>query len=223
MAKVASEKIRTISAEIMKDVATNLPVDGFRLSPSIINKDFTVVNVLHGEYNKKPTVTLVLSNDEQTFNLSLSILKRARLMTSSKVKVNKFFNKNENVVLRSNADAIIAGSTYFHNESKMTSADNFTVPKTLHIEYAVIREDREGKPAVNPFLYEGFRLVVDAAPEGKFPTMDDFRAELAKTGTDRIAGLPEGKEPKLFSYVKEDDIATYGYILVMKDTLEREE
>lgn len=225
--KAASLKVRTISAEVMTDVATFLPNDGFKLSEGILGKDFTVVDVIDTEFAGRKSFTVVLQNEDTILNMSASLLKKARVLSTTNIKLDesKYFDKKINVVVRSKADELWAGSRYFHSEAKMKANDDFLLPETIRFEYAVIREDAAtGKVAVNPFLYEGFRKVVESyRTKDSYPTMEDFKAELKKEGTDRIDGLPKSSEPTLFSYVKENDLATLGFTLILKDTLEKTE
>ena len=68
---------------------------------------------------------------------------------------------------------------------------------------------------INSFLYDGFKTVVDFL--GKFPSWEQFRSELKKSGPDKIPGLPVGAEPVVYDYVNQDDVANMGFTLVLKD------
>lgn len=226
--KKASLKVRTIDPEIMKDVATFLPMDGFKLSPEIIGKDFDVIDVIEGEFQDRKTFSVVLQNDDQVINISAGLLKRARVLSTTDIDISddKFYKNNKNIVLRSEADAIWSGSRYLHAQMGMKGDEDLVIPEVLHIEFAVLREDptEVGTPALNPFLYDGYRKVVEHYQKSStFPTMEDFRSELKKTGEDRIAGLPTEATPQKFGYVKKDDVANMGFNLVFKDTLNKEE
>jgi len=218
--KSAAEKIRKISAEIMADVATFLPQDGFKLSADMLGKEYAVVDVLHSEFLGRKTFTVVLANDERTINISAGLLKRARVLGATNV-VAKAFDGHQGVVLRSDADAIWAASKYYHSTGEgMKKDDSFTLPEKMTLEFAVLKEDatNPGKPALNPFLYKGYRKVVESYQKrDAFPTMDDFRAELQKSGADRIAGLSVETVPTPFEYVKTNDPANMGFVLIFKD------
>jgi len=226
--EVASKKARTISAEVMKSIATFLPMDGFKLSSDMLDQEYTVVRVIPAEFNGKPTFTVVLQNEDRVINLSAGMLKKARVLSTETPGKVKDFNGHANIVLRGDAEAIWNNSRYFHSleGNAMKKDDSFIVPERIFITHAVLREDstKPGTGALNPFLYEGFRKVVDVYTKGdKFPTMDDFRAELKKTGVDRIDGLPVETTEKPFAYVKENDPATMGFTLIFKDTFGEKE
>jgi hypothetical protein len=223
--KVADLKKRTISAEVMKDVATFLPMDSFKLSSDLLGQEFSVVDVIYNKFQGRNTFSVVLQNADRTVNISAGLLKKARVLTSSSVVADKFFNGNAKMVLRSDADDLWNNSRYLHAEMGMKENDDLVLPKTICIEYAVLQEDqtKPGTPRINPIFYDGFRKAITQYQPESFPTMDDFKGELKKTGADRIAGLPTETEPKLLSFVKANDPATMVYTLVLKDTLEKSE
>ena len=225
----ASTKLRTIPANLMKSIAERLPMDGFKLDADILGQEYTVIDVITGEFLGSPTITVVLQNDKRIINLPMSQLKRARVLATANIPSPKYYNKHDKVVLRSDADSIWGGSKYFHtmpgaNGVSMKTEESYEIPAKLNFEYAVLREDasKPGQPALNPFLYEGFRIVVDAL-KPQFPSMDTFRAELKKTGTDRIAGLPAETEPKVFGYVNPEALSAFGFTLILKDTVSKSE
>ena len=226
--EVASKKSRTISAEKMNSIAVFLPMDGFKLSAEMLDQEYTVVRVIPSDFGGKPTFTAVLQNEDRVINLSVGMFKKARVLASEAAVVVKPFNGHANIVLRSDAEALWNNSRYFHSleGNAMQKNEAFVVPEKIFITHAIIREDptKPGHGALNPFLYEGFRKIVDVYQKGdKFPTMEDFRAELKKTGIDRIEGLPIEVEPKPFTYVKENDPATMAFSLVFKDTFGKSE
>jgi hypothetical protein len=67
----------------------------------------------------------------------------------------------------------------------------------------LLEERGTGLPLISPYLYQGFRSVAASyMKEGKYPNMDDFRAELRKT-EGRLQSLPiELQEPKEYDWVK---------------------
>lgn len=222
MIEAATKKKRTISADVMDSVAEFVPMDGLKIGSDILGQEYTVVDVIEGNFNGRKTFTAVLKNEERVLNVSAGVLKRARILGSESIEVKKFFNNNEGIVLRSEANAIWDNSRYFHAEQGMSQGDEYTLPEKVHIEFAVIseRSGTDGKmvPAHNPFLYEGYRQVVNHyQKEGKFPTFAEFEEELKKEGDARIPGLPATTVPTLFSYVKGNDPSTMRYNLIFKD------
>lgn len=220
MAKVLAAKDRRVSASVMKDVLNFVPQDGFKLEDGILGKIYTVTGVKETEFggNKSFTVTLE-SDDEKVINLSASAWKRARVLGKTDVKVGKPYGQTKNVFLRSNADDLWNSSTYFHSTGDtMKKDEDFTLPAKVKITHAILSESEANQPNMVPFLYKGYRKVVDAYQKrNEFPTFDDFKAELLKT-EDRIAGLPaEITTPTPHDWVKEGDVSNYRHTLILSD------
>lgn len=223
MDKAASESIRTISKEVMADVGTRLRMDGFTLDPNVMGKTFTVIDVTENEFSGRKTFSVTLKSDDLVIVVSAGILKAARILgvDSLDVKKEDFFKGNENILLRSKASSIWAGSRYFHAEQRIKSDEEWILPEKIHIEYAVLAENpsKPGEPSMNPLLYNGFKTVIDSYQEkGNFPTVQQFEEELKKAGADRIKGLSSDlTEPTPFDYVTEGAVSNYRYNLVFKD------
>jgi hypothetical protein len=106
-----------------------------------------------------------------------------------------------------------------HAAAGMKKDEEFVIPEELYLSAAIIAEDRETEqPIINPFNFKDYSKVVkEYQKRDEFPTFQDFKEELAKSGENRIPGLTEGMvEPELFSYVKEE-INDYRHNLVFKD------
>ena len=101
----------------------------------------------------------------------------------------------------------------------MKKDEELVIPESIFLAAAVIAEDRETEEAaINPFLYKEFsKVVAHYNKNNEFPTMSDFREELAKPAASRIPGLnPDITVPTLFSYVKEKP-EDYKHTLILKD------
>jgi hypothetical protein len=222
MAKL-KESARTISAETMKSVMEFVPMDGFRLSDDLLNKEYTVIDVNETEFGDRKSFTVTLEDkDGKVVNLSAGILKRARVLSKSEAKGGDSFKDTDNVFTRSEAEELWNGSVYFHTVGDgMKKDEDFVIPETIKLRYAIIAEDSEtGEPAYSPFLYKGYRKVVaEYQKRDEFPTFDDFKEELAKTKEEgRIAGLPANlTKPELQNWVKADDVSNYRSTLIVAD------
>ena len=220
MAKAASKEKRIISAETMKDVMRFAPQDGFKLTDELLNKTYTVVDVAEVEFgtNKSFMVTME-DNDGKVINLSASALKKARVLSKADANGTKAYSGTENIFVRSEAEAIWNGSSYFHTQG-MKKDDEFVIPEQIKLRFAVLAEDQETqKPMPNPFLYKGYRAVVaHYQKRGEFPTIEDFKEELLKTEAEgRISGLTAGMtEPQLQNWAK-GDVSEFRHTLVIAD------
>ncbi len=227
MIKAASEAVRRIPAATMKVIAKNLRMDGFKMSPEMMGKKFTVTDVITNTFNDLPTFSVVLQNDDMTVNMSAGILKACRVMGEDTVAVKEEdqYDSNHNIFLRSKktANKIWAGSKYLHTQHKMDTDKDWMVPKELTIEFGILREDisSPGKSVINSFLYDGFKTVVDALK--RFPSWEEFKSELKKSGPDKIPGLPTKTEPEVYDYVDQKDVANMGFTLVLKDVKNEDE
>lgn len=215
--KAAAKTERQISAEIMKDVMEFVPNDGFRLSEECLGQNYVVTKIIPTEFNSKKSFIAVLKNSERTINVSASLLKTARVLGKAIDFPAKQFNGHKNVVLRSDAQSIWDNSEYMHSEQKMSKDDSFTLPAEITLQGAVVKE-LDGKPRVNPFLFQGFRKVADVyRKQNKFPTWDDFCAELKKGGDARIKDLPVSSDPIPAAGVDLNALTSITYNLVVSD------
>lgn len=221
--EAASQTERTISAETMEQVMKFAPMDGFKLHSDLLDQEYTVVAVSENNFNNVKSFTMKLANDKNVINLSAGAFKKSRIAGAKDLKMGKIWDKNENISLRGESDEIWNGSEYVHAKESMVKDDNYIIPDKLYLFGAVLTEDRDKtdpEPAINPFFLKGYRKVVTAYGKrepSEFPTLDDFKEELAKTD-DRIAGLPkELKTLEPFAWVKEGVVSNYKHTLIFKD------
>jgi len=219
MSKVADISKRRISAEIMAEVVKFLPRDGFKLSDDMLNKTYTVTDVNEVDFNGTKSFVVTAESEEGTIiNLSAAILKKARVLGTADA-TGSMYKDNKNILVRSDADAIWNSSVYAHTAG-MKKDEDFVIPEQFKLRYAVLHEDQEtNEPALNPFLYKGFRKVVtEYQKNDEFPTIDDFKEELLKTVADgRIPGLhPAITVPTPQSWVK-GDVSDYRHTLILED------
>lgn len=223
MAKSISATKRTVSSEVMKAVMEFFPLDGFRLSDDLLNKEYTVIDVAEMAFGDRKSFNVTLEDkDGKVITLSAGLLKRARVLSKADAKGGKPFNDNKNIFARSEAEELWNSSVFFHSAGDgMKKDEDFIVPAKLKLQYAVLAEDADtGKPAFSPFLYKGYRKVVaDYQKRDEFPSFEDFKEELAKTPEDgRIEGLPASlTSPELQNWVKEEDVANYRSNLILAD------
>ena len=212
---------RTISGETMTDVVKFVPREGFKLTDDILNTEYTTIAVEEIEFNGNKSFTITMEDkDGKVVNLSAAALKKARILSKADAAGTDTYKDTENIFVRSNAEEIWSGSAYFHTQEGMKADTEFVVPEKIKLRYAILAEDQETqKPMVNPFLYKGYRKVVEAYQEnGSFPTMEDFKEELLKSKAEgRINGLPEAMTtPTLQNWVKED-VQNYRHTLIIED------
>lgn len=215
--KVLSKEDRTIEASIMENVMKYAPREPFMLSSSILNKTFTVIDVDHYTVGKNKSFSVLMeSEDGEVINVSASALKRSRLLKVDEVDEGKEYKDNKGIFLRSEADSIWGGSIYLHKGYGMKKTEEFVIPSKLTLKYALLSEDQDGDPLLNPYLFQHFRSVVnDYTNREDYPTQDDFKEELLKTEADgRLKFLPKNmKKPTPFGWVKED-VGDFRHTLV---------
>ncbi len=216
---IASKKIRTISAERMSDVMKTPPQDGFKLTDDILNDVYEVIDVRDTDFGEAKSFVVTMKNKEgKVINLSASALRKSRVLKES-VAPEKVFEDTENIATRSEADELWNSSVYLHTLG-MKADEEYVIPKSMKLRYAVLAEDpNTEKPALNPFLYKGFRVVVNKyrKDSNSFPTMEDFKEELLKPEATRIKGLSmELKTPEKYGWVKED-VGNYRHTLIIED------
>lgn len=220
--EIATKEVRTINADIMESVMKFAPQDGFKLADDILNTIWKVIDVDETEFGKNKSFIVTLQNEDgRIINLSAAALKKARVLGKTDAKGGTAYKNNDNIFIRSEAEEFWNGSTYFHATGTGMKKDaKFVLPEKIHLKYAVLTENPEdGKPALNPFLYKGFRNVVTAyADSDTFPSMDDFREELLKSKEDgRISSLPLTlTEPTPQNWVK-DEVSNYRHTLIIED------
>lgn len=217
--KVASDEKRRIPKATMKDVVEYLPIDAFKLNSDILGSEYTVVDVVHSEYAGRKNFTVGLQNDDHLIYLSAGLLKRMRVLgNDATIKDEDFFKDNKGIATKVNALDVWNNSRYFHSEEEMKEED-YVLPEKIHIEFAVIATNQDGEPIVNPFNYKGYNAVVtDYQKRKEFPTFEQFKEELAKTGDTRIKALPTDLlEPVLNKGLSYDDPNIYRSHLIAKD------
>lgn len=219
MAKIASKDERTVTAELMNEVVKFIPRDGFKLADDLLNKKYSVTGVSEVVFGDTKSFVVTLEDEDgKVINLSASVLKKARVLSKADAKGN-MFEENKNILVRSESEEIWNSSVYAHTAG-MEKDKEFVIPGEFKLRYAILQEDQETqKPAINPFLYKGFRKVVtEYQKRDEFPSMDDFKEELLKSEADgRIKGLhPAMTEPTTQSWVK-GDVSDYRYTLVLED------
>jgi len=222
MAEIASKEKRKITAETMRDVMRFAPQDGFKLSDDLLNKKYKIIDVSETEFgdNKSFMVTLE-DEDGKIVNLSAGALKKSRVLSKADAKGGTAFTGTQNIFMRDQAEEVWNGSVYFHTAGEgMKKDDEYILPKTIKLQYAVLAQDQESlEPVPNPFLYKGYRTVVTAYQKrDEFPTIEDFKEELLKTEAEgRIAGLPVGMTtPTLQSWAK-GDVSEFRHTLILTD------
>jgi hypothetical protein len=214
------ESQRTISADTMTDVLKYTPKDGFKLTDDILNKEYTVIDIDEFEINDTKTFSVTLeSKDGEVITLSAGALKRSRVLSTDKVDVDKFYDDTDNVMMRSEADSVWNGSNYFHKAFSMNKDEDFILPEKVKLRYAILAEDQDsGEPLINPYLYKDFRKVVrEYSKRNEYPTMDDFREELAKSEKEgRLAFLAKNMlKPEPYSWVKME-VSDFRHTLVFE-------
>lgn len=218
-AKVASKEDRTVSGEIMENVMKYSPREPFRLDPSLLNKTYTTIDVEHFDVGKNKSFSVLMEDEEgNVISISASALKRSRLITKDSVKAGKMYKDNENILLRSDANSIWNGSSYLHKGHGMKKSEEFIVPASFTLKYALLSEDQDGNPLLNPFLYQHFRSVVNEYTKrnnDEYPSQNDFKEELTKTEADnRFKFLPKSMTvPTPYGWVKKE-VADFRHTLV---------
>jgi hypothetical protein len=223
MAKVATKNQRTIRQEIMKSVMEYAPQDGFKLEDDMLNKVYTVTGVRETTFGKdqKSFIATLEAEDGKVINMSAGLFKRARVLSKSDAKVGKAYGTAKNCYPRSQSEDIWNSSIYFHTAGEgMKQDDEFILPSQLKIKCAVLSEDSDKNPILQPNLYKGYRTVVSHYQKnGTFPTFDDFKAELQKV-EDRIPGLPLNlTTPTLNDWVKEGEVGNFRSTLIFQDVV----
>lgn len=222
MAEAASKEKRRISSETMKDVMRFAPQDGFKLSDDLLNKKYTVIDVSETEFGENKSFMVTLEDEDgKVINLSAGALKKSRILSKADAKGGTAFTGTENIFVRAQAEEVWNGSVYFHTTGEgMKSDDEYLLPKSIKLKYAVLAQDQEDqKPVPNPFLYKGYRTVVTAYQKrDEFPTIEDFKEELLKNEAEgRISGLPAGMNtPTLQSWAK-GDVSEFRHTLILTD------
>ncbi len=220
MANLSKVK-RTISSETMSNVMKYAPKDGFKLTDDMLNKTYTLVDVEEYEVGGTKTFSATMEDEDgKVITLSASALKRSRVFKGNDIGDAVAYTDTKNVFLRSKAESIWNGSSYFHKGLGMKKDDDFTLPEKLKLRYAVLAENQDdGQPLLNPYLYKEFRKVVKMySAREEYPTMDDFREELLKSEAEgRLSFLPLSMtEPEAYSWVKQE-VSDFRHTLIFEE------
>lgn len=221
----ANKELRTVSKEVMAFAAERLPNDSFMLSSDVLGQDYVVVDVRPTTFQGRKGFIVVGKNSDRTVHLHSSTFVASRILGKADVKADsiKTFNDNKRIFMRGDAEAIWAGSTYYHGsgDQKMSPDKSFEVPVKFRLEYAIVKEDQQKAPRLRPSLYKGFDTVVAHYNANNIEfTWAAFLAELAKK-EDRIPGLPKGVHKlEAKDDVDETSLRAITYNLILADTVE---
>jgi hypothetical protein len=214
-----------ISKEIMANVAKTLPNDGFQLSPDLVGETLKIKKVVTPTYDGVQSFLATYEDSKgKVYNMPAGVFKGARVLTKTvEVPVSEKMEKyGEGIVLRGEAAEVWDKSSYLHNideNNSMSEKQEFSLPETIKVHSIVIKQTPEGTPRINPFLYKGYRTVVDHYRKEKssYPSWDEFQAELKKT-ENRIPTLStEVKTVELNVPGREKDLRSMGFNLILVD------
>ena len=214
---------RTISAAVMTDVAKNLAQDGFQFEEKMLGKSYVVgkprITPLVRDGKTVNNVSIPLKNNEGTVYIPIGVVKNSRILGKDVAFVPADAYKGfKNTVLRPKALDIWANSSYFHTEKEMDATKEFQLPAIIHIAGAVIKSMPDGTPRFNPFRFAEYTKVFrHYTAADKYPSWDEFCAELKKD-TNRIEGLdPAVRVPKLIRAEDAELLSAVGFTLILKD------